>query len=574
MHLSTQILVAFCGLLICFSQVQAAEFLESLAKLYIPYDYDSSGNGLYGINKAAVEQSAYDEDARILYSAGGKYIHIIQLSTYLRILKRFPLPTGRAANDIEICGDYIAYVIEGQTSQANGTLIVRGKYNINTKEWPVTSQIQVGSKPDMLKFNHLCTVIMTANEGEAGGPDQNTFINPEGSISIVENFASSTPSVTTLDFRKFNNVADKLERWGVRAPYKGYLSGDSYNTFSQNMEPEYISISEDDRTAYVCLQENNAIAVVDIEQRTITDLIPLGTKSWGQIYIDGSDKDNKIFPENKKYDIFSFYQPDAIKVFSFNNTDYIFTANEGDRFEYELGSDDWDEGIRGKDLYDGDEGVELSDSMSSNLKDQLKDNDELGRLKFSRTDGLDDDGKVLRPHFFGARGVSIFRPYGVPSLKNIERVWDSADDVERRMKESYPDVFNGDTKPDEADNETPGDLHDSRSDNLGPECESIEFGEINGKTYAFFGIDRSAAILIYEIVMPTSTSDMELRFVDVKRDGGTSQTYQELLEERNLGDLDPEDLRFVPASKSPFDRPMLIVTSTVSGTIQVYEVNL
>nr|XP_054768181.1 uncharacterized protein LOC129275712 [Lytechinus pictus] len=386
MHLSTQILVAIYGLLICFSQVQAAEVLESLAKLYIPYDYDGSRNGLYGTNKAAVEQSAYDEDARILYSAGDKYTHIIQLSTYLSILERFPLPAGRAANDIEICGDYIAYVIEGQTSQADGTLIVRGKYNINTKEWPVTSQIQVGSKPDMLKFNHLCTVIMTANEGEDwwADPTRTPSSTPKDQSPYNTRKGRATYDVTCSStytflrpygpFHNFTNSmslrADKLERWGVRAPYKGYLSGDSYNTFFQNMEPEYISISKYDHTFYVCLQENNAIAVVNIEQRTTTDLIPLGTKS--------KFCSVEIFPENKKYDIFSFYQPDAIKVFSFNNTDYIFTANEGDRFEYELGSDDWDEGIRGKDLYDGDEGVELSE-----VKDQLKDNDELDEMNSS-----------------------------------------------------------------------------------------------------------------------------------------------------------------------------------------------
>ena len=73
----------------------------------------------------------------------------------------------------------------------------------------------------------------------------------------------------------------------------------------------------------------------------------------------------------------------------------------------------------------------------------------------------------------------------------------------------------------------------------GPECESLEIGEINGKNVLFIGVDRSACILIYSFpqdsIIPT--------FESVYRAGGTSDTFNNLLDARTLGDLDPEDLR-------------------------------
>ena len=44
-------------------------------------------------------------------------------------------------------------------------------------------------------------------------------------------------------------------------------------------------------------------------------------------------------------------------------------------------------------------------------------------------------------------------------------VWDSNDLIETTIAELYPDVFNGNSKPDIPASETPADLIDKRSDN-------------------------------------------------------------------------------------------------------------
>ena len=75
----------------------------------------------------------------------------------------------------------------------------------------------------------------------------------------------------------------------------------------------------------------------------------------------------------------------------------------------------------------------------------------------------------------------------------------------------------------------------------GPECESIEFGELDGRRLLFVGVDRTAAILIYSF----GSGDVIPTFESVYRAGGQSETFQYLLDNKNLGDLDPEDLKYV-----------------------------
>ena len=45
--------------------------LRSVSNLYLPYAYESDGvTGIYGIDKDAVEQSAYDVTSGLVYAAG------------------------------------------------------------------------------------------------------------------------------------------------------------------------------------------------------------------------------------------------------------------------------------------------------------------------------------------------------------------------------------------------------------------------------------------------------------------------------------------------------------------------
>jgi len=68
------------------------------------------------------------------------------------------------------------------------------------------------------------------------------------------------------------------------------------STVAEDLEPEYISISDDNSTAWVTCQENNCVAVVNINTATVTSLIPLGFKNHRLAGngLDPSDRDNWI----------------------------------------------------------------------------------------------------------------------------------------------------------------------------------------------------------------------------------------------------------------------------------------
>lgn len=143
-------------------------------------------------------------------------------------------------------------------------------------------QVIVGSLPDSLTFNDDGTVLVTANEGEPNmfyGQNGNSA-DPVGSISIITINAAdpSVSAVTILGFEAWNDQLEQLCNKGIRISGDDAADGIKGNLVSQDIEPEYVTISGN--KAYVTLQENNAIAVVDLATKEITAINPVGLKDW------------------------------------------------------------------------------------------------------------------------------------------------------------------------------------------------------------------------------------------------------------------------------------------------------
>ena len=429
---------------------------------------------------------------------------------------------GDGVNSVAIDNGVVAVAVEADPKTDNGSVVffdTDGTY---------LNDLEVGALPDMVVFTPNGKYLLVANEGE---PNDDYDVDPEGTISIIDMSGKVSKlgagDVTTAGFTAFNGTTldASIRIFGPNA------------TVAQDLEPEYITVSSDSKWAYVALQENNAIAVVDIKNGEVTALHGLGFKdhSVAGNDFDPSDRDDEI--DITTWPVYGMFMPDAIASYSWRGETYLVTANEGDARDY----DGFSEEDRVKDLT-------LDPTAFPNAA-TLQQDENLGRLTVTTVNGdIDNDGDYDELYAFGTRSFSIFRSDGT-------LVYDSGDDFEQTTASALPDDFNA--------NNDENDSFESRSDNKGPEPEGVTIGEINGRTYAFIGLERVGGIMVYDITDPNSPSFVQ--YINNRDFGGDAEAG-------TAKDLGPEGLTFIPKSSSPTDAPLLVVTNEVSGTTTFYEV--
>lgn len=428
---------------------------------------------------------------------------------------------GGFVNSIAINNNLIAVAIAAEDRQANGQVVFLNP------QGEIQGSVEVGPLPDMLTFTPDGASIIVANEGE---PNEEYTIDPEGSISIID---VATRTVSTAGFTAFDDQIEELRNSGVR------IFGLNA-TVSQDLEPEYIGVTEDSTTAYITLQENNAIAVLDINSATITDLLPLGYKdnSIAGNGLDVSDRDDEI--NITTYDnLFAMYQPDAINVYEVEGITYLLTANEGSNRNY----DGYSEEFRIKDLTLDPEAFPDAATL------QLDEN--LGRLEVTDTLGdVDGDGDFDQLYTFGGRSFSIWQV----EEDGLTLVFDSGDEFEQTIAEQFPDFFNADE-----DNNT----FDNRSDNRGSEPEPLEIATIEDKTYVFIGSERMGGIFAYDITDPNNPTQVQY----INNRDFTVEPFDPDTEVLNpaVGDLSPEEITYIGNN-------LLVVNNDISGSTTIYQI--
>ena len=134
-------------------------------------------------------------------------------------------------------------------------------------------------------------------------------------------------------------------------------------TVAQDIEPEYIVVSDDSRLAWVTLQENNALAILDIANAEVIKLRSFGLKDHRQPEnaLDVSNRDDEI--NITTWPVYGMYQPDTIAAFSIRGQQYLITTNEGDARDF---SGDADEGTAGDLAPEGITFISASDSPTGN----------------------------------------------------------------------------------------------------------------------------------------------------------------------------------------------------------------
>ena len=470
------------------------------------------------VDEGAAEITAYDSESQNLFVINGasQTIDILDVSdptnpnfTQTIAIEEF----GDGINSIAIKNGIVAAAIEGESAQDLGNVV------FFDTEGNVLNQVTVGALPDAVAFSPDGTKLVVANEGEPDEDDPTN--NPEGSVSII-NLSSGVENatVTTADFTAFNGQEVKLREQGVRIFPE--------ENFANDIEPEFITVSPNGTQAFVTLQENNTVAVVDLEAGEISDIQPLGLKDFSQPGngLDPSDKDD-IDIRNEP--VFGLYQPDAIAAYEVDGETFYVTANEGD-------ARDEDERI---------EELELDSAAFPNAE-ELQTEEELGRLEVSTIDGdTDGDGDFDRLISYGGRSFSIRDSHG-----NL--VFDSGDAFAQITAEQVPEIFNSNGTIDS---------FDSRSDNKGAEPEGVVVGEVDGKTHAFVGLERTGGVVVYDISTP-SESEFVQYINPIDEETGDAL------------DLGPEGLQFISAEDSPNGTPLLTVSNEISGTVSIYQIDL
>jgi len=520
-------------------------------------------------------------------------------------------------NSVTVGGGLVAVAVENDDGLANGRVQI-----YNAADLAFRGQVEVGVLPDMVVFTPDGETILVANEGE---PADDYSVDPEGSVSIVDAGDPDNPAAQTVGFADFNAGGPRAAELPAEVRIFGNFgrsartvasftdsdpatitlddaSGIAVNDFftlasaegdpvlyrvasisgstltltddfdgdsevndagaggltvylhdgassvAQDLEPEYIAVAPDGATAWVTLQENNAVAEIDIAGASVNAIHALGYKDHNipGNELDASNDDDRVNIRN--WPLLGMFMPDAIAAYETNGATYYVTANEGDAREYDAYIEEAeiaDVGIDGETFADA---AALEDEAALGVI-----NTSLAQLADADTD---DDGLLDKLYVYGARSFSIWAADGT-------RVFDSGSDFAVETANRYGYRFNNDNAESDPD---------GRSDNKGSEPEAVTVAEVNGRPYAFIGLERMGGIMVYDVTNPAAPT-----FVHYSNNRDFSIDIEDDIDDGALaagaaGDLGPEGVIFIDAADSPAGEPLLVVGNEVSGTTTLYRV--
>ena len=486
---------------------------------------------------SSAEISAFDPGSDRLFVVNSllNKMEILNFSNPAAITRIFTIdmaPYGAGLNSIAVKNGIVAVAIENTTT-TNGKVAFFDTNGAHLKS------VDAGNLPDMVTFTPDGKFVLTANEAQPIFYTP-TLSDPEGSVTLVDLTSVTVPAdvanitqanVTQINFNAFDGQMAALKSQGVRIFGPG-------STVSQDLEPEYITVSADSKKAWVTLQENNAIAIIDLVTKTVTDIKPLGFKdhSLPENSFDASDVSGDLFFGSWK--VKGMYMPDAIASFEVAGTPYVITANEGDAREYT--------GITDEVTF----GSLNLDPTAFPDASVLKNNSALGRLAVTnKTGDTDGDGDFDEVYAFGARSFTIWNG------NTGARVFDSGNQLERITAEdpTWGPFFN-------ANNSTGTPARKNRSDNKGPEPEGVTVAEINGKQYAFVALERIGGLVTYDVTNPATPI-----FVSYNNKRSNPPVPA-------TDDLGSEGIIYISAADSPTGNALVVLSNEVSGTVSVYSI--
>lgn len=486
-------------------------------------DFNAVLIGNYQVPSGSTEIISFDATSARVFSTNGanNTLDIIDFSdpTAPSLFASINLSAyGTSINSVSTKNGTVAVALVGTTPQSDGVVAF---FDTNGN---FINSVMVGALPDMLTFTPDGTKVLVANEGE---PNDAYTIDPLGSISIIDVTggiaALSAADVTTIDFSAITMVDSSTRIFG----------NNGMATIAEDLEPEYITVTDDSQRAFVALQENNAFAEIDLNTMSIVAITGFGFKDFGAAGngLDASDKDNAINIQPWA-NLFGMFQPDGLACFSVAGEMFIVSANEGDARSYA----GFDEESRIKDLT-------LDNTVFAST---IGDDENLGRLNVTTTLGdANQDGEYEALYAYGTRSFSIWKADGT-------LVYDSGDDFETTIESgAFAAYFNS--------NNDDNTSFDKRSDNKGVEPEAVELIHYDDKTIALIGLERMGGMMVYDVSDPYNP--VFLNYIS-ERDF--------TLPESNTIGLGPEGILWIPASDSPTSTDLILVANEVSNNISIF----
>lgn len=403
----------------------------------------------------------FDSASKTLWVAGVKGVDVLDALTGTR-LQFIDTTAFGSINSVAIQGGIAAFAIEASDRKQAGVVKL---YSTSTRSLlSGINSITVGSLPDMLTFTPDGSKLLVANEATPNWI--NNVVNDYGtrigtSVPRVYGTSANDPvgSVSIIDMGSRSVIATP--------GFSGVpISGSNVRTNTgMDFEPEYIAVNATGTTAYVTLQEANAIGVLNLGTNQFTSVVGLGAKNFSTAgnFIDANNNGGSasfVAVAAK-----GLYMPDGVATYRYAGNTLLVMANEGDFRE-----DDADRSTATN------VGVGLSGVP--------------GALRVSNTDS--SSGNLFAA---GARSFSIRDANGA-------LVYDS-----------------GNILDDEANKLNLYD--DGRSRDKGVEPEGVELMTIDGKTFAFIGLERTVkgAVAVFDITNPSNVSFVKMLTLDAGANG-------------------------------------------------------
>jgi len=423
-------------------------------------------------------------------------------------------PYGTLALNVAVKNSVVAVAVQGTTKQDSGKVVLFDTNGVYIND------ITVGPAPGMLSYTPDGRYIVVANEGV---PSDDYLNDPEGGISVIDLVTGTTTAVANHIGLADFNIGAGLE---TSFPQGVHIYGPGA-TRAQDMEPEFVAVSDDGGKAYVSLQENNAVLVIDIPSASVDTIFPLGYKDHNITgnELDASDQDGAI--NVITHPVFGMYQPDGLAYFQIGGSSYFLSANEGAARKYTAYSEE--ERVSN---------LDLNPATFTNIS-ALQSPANAGRLKVTTAFGdHGGDGIMDTLYAFGGRSFSIW------NAETGSLVYDSGSEFEFQIESLQPSLFN-----------STGDAgtFDTRSDNKGPEPEDVVVGKVGSRSLAFIGLEQIGGIMVYDITDPTAPFFL-------------------LYEPSAPNDFGPEASVFINAAQSPTGIPLLVVAHESSSTLAIYEI--